>query len=451
MPFFKAKEDMGLEASLKLLDLPPDATIDDANQAYACLHRRIDRFHQDAGGKGLEDRQADMALLTCAYEKSVAHLSGHADPCLAVGTRQSTDLHFTINFSADVDKASALDGQASQCATQSQTVEDAVSITSRCLEKTELALPDAHQAVASAVASAAQASRRYAMTKQERINAVVAAKSYRTRSLLLEIEAKRAMDDAMALAERARNRVVAARRAAMEAGAEADKARKEVGRLGKSEEAAAAEVICAEDRLETAKTRLKTLTQTFLETRNRLALFQGARAEVDGLRTRSREHDYPGPVSGVGPGPSMALDKDESACRQQIMSELLAIEAALNARKQESIPVDCTRAVSAGAARGTAERRQHPRIVYPIDQRLVLSIEDRTISILDLSTTGMRLQPDAAAGGLRIVRGTVVFPGAAPLKVTGRVVRQDDQGLGLKLVTRIGNCILDQERLRLMA
>jgi hypothetical protein len=30
-------------------------------------------------------------------------------------------------------------------------------------------------------------------------------------------------------------------------------------------------------------------------------------------------------------------------------------------------------------------------------------------------------------------------------------VRQDDQGLGLRLVTRIGNRILDQERMRLGA
>jgi hypothetical protein len=63
----------------------------------------------------------------------------------------------------------------------------------------------------------------------------------------------------------------------------------------------------------------------------------------------------------------------------------------------------------------------------------------------------MRLEPDAAMAGSRIVRGVIAFSSRPPVKVTGKVVRQDDAGLGLKLVTRIGNHILDQERLRLRA
>jgi hypothetical protein len=75
MLFFKGKEDMGLEASLKLLDLPPDATIEDANQAYTYLHQMIDLFHQDSGADNQGDRQEDIELLTCAYEKAVGFLS----------------------------------------------------------------------------------------------------------------------------------------------------------------------------------------------------------------------------------------------------------------------------------------------------------------------------------------------------------------------------------------
>ena len=66
MLFFKGKDDMGLEASLKLLDLPPDATVDDANQAYDNLHGMIDRFHLEAGAGERGDRQEDLELLVWA-------------------------------------------------------------------------------------------------------------------------------------------------------------------------------------------------------------------------------------------------------------------------------------------------------------------------------------------------------------------------------------------------
>lgn len=109
MLYFNGKEDMGLEASLKLLDLPPDATIDDANQAYAYLHSMVDVFHQDDGAGNRGDRREDMELLTCAYEKAVAYLSDRHPPSAAIapspraggGGPESTDLHFTINFNAD--------------------------------------------------------------------------------------------------------------------------------------------------------------------------------------------------------------------------------------------------------------------------------------------------------------------------------------------------------------
>jgi hypothetical protein len=81
--------------------------------------------------------------------------------------------------------------------------------------------------------------------------------------------------------------------------------------------------------------------------------------------------------------------------------------------------------------------------------RPLFSIDNRLIPILDLSSAGMRLGPDDALARMRIVRGIIAFADQPPIKVAGKVVRQDDSGLGLRLVTRIGNRILEKERRRL--
>ncbi len=454
MLFFKGKEDMGLEASLKLMDLPPDATIDDANQAYTYLHRMIDLFHQDTG---TGDRQEDLDLLTCAYEKAVAYLSDRdSRPAAAaaiplrspaVGALKPTDLHFTINFSDDAEKGALPAAGPQLTEPNDQAVEDAISITSRRLHQTESALPVAQQAVDSATAAVEAANRRLEREKQVRLNAVVAAKSAKTRALLLEIEAKRAMTDAIAVAEKARDRVVAIRQAARDAGVEADKAREQACRVGRSEETAAAGVVCAEDQLDKAKARLKALTHTLLQTRSRMKMFQGARVE-----TQDPEARIHFPASGTNervatPHP---LDR-EAVSRQQILSDLLEIEASLDARKREPSPAHAKGVALPESAGRVAERREHHRIVYPLDRRPLLSVDGLTIPILDLSTTGMRLKPDDAMAGVRIVRGVITFAGHPPVKVTGKAIRKDGDGLGLRLVTRIGNHILDQERLRLCA
>jgi hypothetical protein len=459
MPFINGKEDMGLEASLKLLDLTPDATIDDANQAYSYLHRMIDLFHKDAGTGNRGRRQEDMELLTCAYEKAVAYLADGdrpPGPLRAVSKRspavdmpEATDLHFTINFPAGTDRDAGRQAPPPLPEINNPTVEEAISITSRCLEQTEAALPDAQQAVETAVAAAEAANRRYAMTQQARMNAVVAAQSSKTRAQMLEIEAQRATDEAKAVAERARERAAAAKQAALDAHTQADQAREQAGRVAKSEETAAAAVVCAEDRLEKAKARLKGLTHTLLQARNRMALFQGARAETKAQEAQAQD---PGVAAAPGGRPDAppALGA-EAASRQRIMSDLLAIEASLNARKEATIAVDHPGGAWACTAEPTAEKRRQQRIVYPPGQRPVFSIDGRSIPILDLSTTGMRLEADAAIGRSRIVRGTVLLSAGSPLQVTGKVIHQDDQGLGVKLVTRIGNAILDQERLHLSA
>jgi hypothetical protein len=131
------------------------------------------------------------------------------------------------------------------------------------------------------------------------------------------------------------------------------------------------------------------------------------------------------------------------------MSDLLEIEASLKSRKQTPHAPEMPEPTQPGNTGCAAERRRHDRIAYPFGQGPAFSIEGRTIPVLDLSSAGMRLEPDDAMACQRIVRGAIAFGGRQPVPVTGKVVRQDDHGLGLKLVTRIGNHILDQERMRL--
>ena len=460
MLFFNGKEDMGLEASLKLLDLPSDATIDDANQAYAYLHRMIDLFHQDAGSEKGGDRQEDMELLTCAYEKAVGFLSDqgarHAPSSAAASARpaatggdESTDLHFTINFNSDPVE----DANGARAAVlpepNTRTVEAAVSITARRLHQAESALPGARQAVTSAEAAVTSANRQHESARQASMDAVVAAKSARSRALLMEIEVKRAMAEAIAVAEKARDRVIAARRAAREATVKAEKAREQAGRIRKSEETAAAEAVCAEDRLEKEKSRLKTLTHTLIEARERMRMFQEPAAGIDAQVPGAHTPSSPPPQADRLPPPH-AVDED-AAVRQQIMSDLLDIEASLTARRKSPLPAEDDGNPATRDNEPANERRRHGRLVYPLDRRPLLTIDGRSIPVLDLSTAGMRLEADHGMAHPRIVRGTIALAGRRALPVTGKVVRADDEGLGLRLVTRIGNHILDQERLRLSA
>ncbi|MEE4113064.1 MAG: PilZ domain-containing protein [Desulfobacteraceae bacterium] len=459
MQFFNGKEDMGLEASLKLLDLPPDATVDDANQAYGNLHRMINRFHQDAGAADRGDRQEDLDLLACAYEKAVACLSDrgpdHAPvPSITpfrssvVDGPPSTDLHVTINMSTGAENDSSPGDVPSFPEPNARTVEEAISITSRRMRQAESALPVVQQAVESATAALNAANHRYERSRQASLTALVSAASAKNRAMLLEIEAKRTVQDAIAVAEKARDRAAAAKQAAREAAAEADKARKQASRVKKSEETAAAEAVCAEDRLEKEKVRLKALTHTLVETRSRMRMFQETTATTEKQDADVDMHPF---LTAEDRFQSNQAVDGKTRARQQILSDLLEIEASLNARNRDPMPPQAGGTASPGDAAPDDERRQHHRVIYPADRCPWLSIDGRELPVLDLSEAGMRLEPDAAMAGLRIVRGVITFPSRSPVKVTGKVVRRGDTDLGLKLVTRIGNHILDRERLRLRA
>jgi len=453
MPFFTGREDMGQEASLKLLDLAPDATIDDANRAYGYLHRMVDMFHKEAGEEDRGSREEDMELLTCAYEKAIAFISdqhpssGPQESAFSreprTAAEETADLHFTVNFPSHSDKNDALE-KGSLPEPNHRTIQDAISITTRRLRQTEAALPEAREAVDAALSAARDAERRHERTRQSRVNAEIAAKSARSRVLLLEIEAKRAMEEAIAIAEKARDRVAAAREAAGQAKQEAETAHKEAERVRRSEETAAAQVVCAEDLLEKEKHRLQTLTHTLLQTRERMKLFADT----------GKEFQAPGSDGTVPPPKRIEEPRradPQQSDRQRILSDLLEIESSLESRKQEPVRLQPVADDLPEAVGPDSERRRHPRVVYPPHCCPVLSIEGRSIPIIDMSTSGLRLSPDTLSTDLRIVRGTVLFDDGQPLSVAGRVVRQDDRGLGLKLVTRIGDRILDRERMRLCA
>lgn len=440
---------MGLEASLKLLDLAPDATIEDANQAYADLHRMIDLFHKDAGSADKGSREEDLELLTSAYEKAIVHLSDRSSASVGAGggpsttaprvAARSTDFHFTINFPDSGDAAPKVPGGTQLPEPNGSTVEDAISITERRMRQAKEALPGAQEAVDAAAFEFEAAGQRHGHAKQARINAVVAAKSAKSRALLLEIEAKRTMDAAIAAAERARDQVAAARQAARQAKEQAQTARQEAVRIRQSEEAAAAEVICAQDRLDQKKARLQVLTHSLLQTRNQMKMLQ----------------DTTKPASSVGEDAvtSLAdpLTEGSDDDRQQILSDLLELEAFLRDGKPKAIQENKRTETAANTAGVDVERRRHPRMTYPPGRYPILSVGGCSIPVLDVSSTGLRLMADGALAGQRIVRGALALGDGKAVNIAGKVVRNDDQGLGVKLVTRIGRCILDQERVRLSA
>ena len=446
----EGKEEMGLEASLRLLDLPMDATLEDANVAYARLHQMIEQYYDDAGVEEQGERQSDMDLLSLAYENAVAHLSEKAettsglfDEDESLPRRRVTDLR-VVNFPGKNAAHDSIETVSSLPGTNIETVEAALAVISQRLHESEAALPEAQRAVDAATAALESANRRHEGVRQESINTIVAAKSAKIRALLLEIEAKRAMEKAVAIAAKARDRVSAAKRMAREAKLEAEKARQEVDRLKTAEESAAADALRAEKQLENAKGRLKSLTNNLMETRKRIRLSQDVADSESGLEQLLQGTDDLFSVSSTG--------HETTAERQRIISDLTQIEHSLNHAKGKNPNAHG----SAGSnqwqvPRSTNDKRRDYRIVYPTGHRPVFSMDGHSMHVLDLSSAGMRLKGKDGFNCPRIMRGVIDFNDRPPVKVTGRVVHQKNGDVGLRLVTRIGNHVLNQERLRLSA
>ncbi|WP_213182084.1 PilZ domain-containing protein [Desulfosarcina cetonica] len=455
------QEEMGIEASLKLLDLSPDASLDAAGQAYEHMQQLIDQYHQDSGGADPQARQADLELLSLAYEKVVAHISERsapqtagreAKPLLRVVSDQKTlaDLDFPMDLS-DLE-APSRDNESLPVLPESdiQTVEAALSIISRRLNEAEAALPEAQQVVDAATAAVEAANRRHERIRQESINAIVAAKSAKIRALLLEIEAKRSIEKAMAVAEKARERVKAAKRMAKDAMTEADKAQQQVGELKQSEEEAAAEAVKAEKQLEQAKTRLKTLTNRLVETRKRIKISRDNGGELTFHPDGRPGGDYLDAILADRLTLSDA-NSDNAGDQEKILADLREIEASLQGSEVPAKPSPAAGIKASSNKRHVPERRRQPRISYPTHLRPVLSVDGRTVPIIDLSGSSMGLKTDGNYACPRIVRGMIDFPDRPSVNITGRVVRENGTTTGLKLVTRIGKHILNAEQRRLRA
>jgi hypothetical protein len=138
-------------------------------------------------------------------------------------------------------------------------------------------------------------------------------------------------------------------------------------------------------------------------------------------------------------------DGAEKAVRKRLLGDLLEIEAALKVRKKRPITVEPDVPNWPHREDTAVERRQHRRVIYPMDRCPKFSFGGRFASILDLSHAGMRLQADTGAEGLNIVRGIIEFYAQPSMPVTGKVVWKDDLCVGLRLLTRIGHRRLERE------
>ncbi len=439
------KKDMGLEASLKLLDIPPDAGIKDANQAYTQLHRMIETYHQGLDEDDGISRQEDLDLLTCAYEKAVAHFSSRETQSdfpdvvrsASVGRRSDSLKYddFTFDMPVPASRPRPLGSNGLPLESDGLGVEETLAQTGQQMKQAEASLPSAGARVDSATKQMHTAEQQLAAVREKRINAEVAARSAKTRARLLEIEANRAMEDAIAIAEKARQRVVEARRAARQADQAATTAAKQSHRLKLAENKAVAQVAQARQRLETAQTRARDLTHGLVDTRHRLAM-------LNRFAGSSANHSDPMAVEAAALHADSGDGRGNRVGRQAVLQDLLEIEATLKAGQPDS-------ASGVKKAGQTRNRRRHRRLVYPAGEGPLLHVDGHDIAVLDMSRSGLRLGADADVKLSRFIRGSIVFAGRSQVAVTGKVVRRDVHGLGVKLVTRIGNHLLDQERERL--
>lgn len=446
---------MELEASLELLDLDENATLDEAKQAYLRVQHLIAQYYQDIGDPDADIRQADLEILSRAYDRVLAHLSEKTEnPNARPKLRVVRDMPGPDPLAAGSPLPDALPAASfSPILPESglQTVEAALAVIARRLHETEAALPEARQMVNTAAADADAASQRHEQIRQESISAIVAAKSAKVRAFLLEMEVKQAMEKAVAVAGKARKRVEAAKQMAMAAKLEADKAHEQVSQLKKSEEMAIAETMKAEKKLEQARTHLKTLIHDLTETRNRMKLSHGG-LETDGDgKTGDRNLDALfSELSSMDTPPNHGIDgfMPPSTGSGDVPDRGGAF--AVDVPAPVTLPTHPEH-VSVLPPSG-AERRRMARIVYPPHACPVLLMEDGAFLVMDLSGAGMRLERPRAEGAFpcpRIVRGTLNFQNRLQVEVTGKVVRESESAVGVRLATHISNTLLAEERNRL--
>ena len=449
MFFFNGQEDLGLDACLALLGLTHGATIDEANQAYASYHRMIDLFHRD-NHADQSDRQEDLEFLACAYEKAVSYLSDPHPPLeQAVSTqideddRPAADLHFTLTVADTAEDEPVNEEMELVAHPNKKTVENAVSIISRRMKEAEVALRGAREAVEVATAELDKASNRLEKNKKARLEAEIVAEAASSRAVLLDIEAQRATEEAVAVAQKVRDQLSETRKAGKKAKLEADNARDRIKQFTSAEETAAAEAVCAQDRLEKAKKQLKSITHVIVEARSQLRMFEDYGNQSGRLRSQTESTNTKSKAT--------VKEDGQTGEREKMMADLLEIENALTNRSNPDTSNDDNRQAQTDVIPNVQERRQHERLYYLDEACPIFTFEGEEIPVLDLSQSGMRLDLDSVVGKSNLVRGDLLFENLPSMKIAGRIVHQNEQGVGLRLVTRIGNHILDQERRRLCA
>ena len=189
------------------------------------------------------------------------------------------------------------------------------------------------------------------------------------------------------------------------------------------------------------------MVHTLVEAKKRVAIFQHRTSSIKGQgRLVASLHDANGSTWYDQPSHQTPSESMELA---HLSTELDQITASLRKKKKSMSETTGDSAVSKRCD-PAYEKRKHPRITYPNGAGPVFSTEGQFLPILDLSEVGMRL--DGGGDVLRgILRGTIDFTDHPPVRVTGKVVRSDYSGTGLRLVTRLGNHILDREQSRISA
>lgn len=452
MFFFNGQEDLGLDACLALLGLTHSATIDDANQAYASYHRMIDLFHRD-NHADQNDRQEDLEFLACAYEKAVSYLSDphppleqEVSPQIDEDDRPAADLHFTLTVADTAEDDPVTEEMELVAHPSKKTVENAVSIISRRMKEAEVALQSAREAVEVATAELEKANKRLEKNKKARLEAEIIAEAASSRAVLLDIEAQRATEEAIVIAQKVRDQLNETRKVGKKAKLEADNARDRIKQFTSAEETAAAEAVCAQDRLENAKKQLKSITHVIVEARAQLRMFEDYGNQSGRLRSQAES------TKTISKAP--VKDDGQAGEREKMMADLLEIENALTTRNNpaaDSSEANREPQPQPDVILDVRERRKHERLYYLDEACPIFTFEGEEIPVLDLSQSGMRLDLDSVIGKSNLVRGDLLFENLPSMKIAGRIVHQNEQGVGLRLVTRIGNHILDQERRRLCA
>jgi hypothetical protein len=92
------------------------------------------------------------------------------------------------------------------------------------------------------------------------------------------------------------------------------------------------------------------------------------------------------------------------------------------------------------------ERRQHHRIMYNMGEGPRVRVNNNLLPVTDLSSRGMRVRNEGKVKFGKLLRGTLIFPDGATMKVIGKIIRKSKLDLGCQLVTHIANTVINMRQ-----